>query len=122
MTWTSLTILENKSTLIHLEFLKIDKNDFKGTISPIEAKNLSYINTLGLDKNLLHSLDMSFKGHPVITYRLREQINVDTTFESKDFVFERDSGSGRSLLRGKIRGLRIRSQHQHLQHQHPMTQ
>ena len=56
-----------------------------------------FVNTLGLDRNLLHGLDISFKGHPVIIYRLREQINVDTTFESEDFVFERDSGSGRSL-------------------------
>jgi hypothetical protein len=106
---------------ITVDILKIDKNDFKGTISPIEAKNLIYINTLGLDRNLLHSLDISFKGHIVITYRLREQINVDTTFESEDFVFEIDSGSGRSLLRGKIRGLRIQSHHQYHQHQHPMT-
>ena len=64
---------------ITVDILKIDENDFKGTISPIEAKNLIYINTLGLDRNLLHSLDISFKGHPVITYCLREQINVDTT-------------------------------------------
>jgi hypothetical protein len=74
MTWTSLTILENKSTFIHFEILKIDKNDFKGTTRPIEAKNLIYINTLGLDKNLLHGLNISFNGHPVITYCLREQI------------------------------------------------
>ena len=77
---------------------------------------------MGLDKNLLHGLDISFKGHPVITYRLREQINVDTTFESEDFVFERDSGSGRSLLRGKICGLRIPIHHLHHQRQHSMTQ
>jgi hypothetical protein len=38
--------------------LKIHENDFKGTISPIEAKNLVYINTLGLDRNILHGLDI----------------------------------------------------------------
>ena len=75
---------------------------------------------MGLDRNLLHGLDISFKGHPVITYRLREQINVDTTFESEDFVFERDSGSGRSLLRGKIHGLRIQGQ-SNKNNQLPMT-
>jgi hypothetical protein len=84
---------------ITIDILKIDENDFKGTISPIEAINLIYINTLGLERNLLHGLDISFKGHPVITYLLRERNNVDKTFESEDFVFERDSGSGRSLLR-----------------------
>jgi len=60
---------------ITVDILKIDEIDFKGTNSPIEAKNLIYINTLGLDRNLLHGLDISFKGHPVITHRLREQIN-----------------------------------------------
>jgi hypothetical protein len=64
------------------------KTIFNGTISPIEAKNLIYLNTLGLDRNLLHGLNISFKGHPVIIYRLREQINVDTTFQSEDFVLE----------------------------------
>ena len=78
-----------------IDILKIDGEDFKGTISPIEAKNLIYQETLGLERNLLHGLDISFKGHPVITFRLKEQINVDTFLESEDFVFERDSGSGR---------------------------
>ena len=50
----------------HGHISKIDENDFKSTISPIEAKNLNYINTLGLDRNLLQSLDISFKGRLVI--------------------------------------------------------
>jgi hypothetical protein len=82
--------------------LKIDKNDFKSTISPIEAKKQNYNYTLGLDRNLLLSLDISFKGRLVINYHLRKQFNVNITFDSEDFVFERDFGSGRSLLRGKI--------------------
>ena len=76
-----------------IDILKIDGEDFKGPNSPIEAKNLIYQETLGLGRNLLHGLDISFKGHPVITFCLREQINVYTFFESEDFVFERDSGS-----------------------------
>ena len=51
---------------LNIDILKIDGEDFKGTISPIEAKNLIYQETLGLERNLLHGLD-SFKGHPVIT-------------------------------------------------------
>jgi hypothetical protein len=62
------------------------------TISPIEAKNLIYINTLGLDRNLLHGLD---------------KLPLIQPLRVKIFVFERDSGSGRSLLRGKISGLII---------------
>ena len=104
-----------------IDILKIDGEDFKGTISPLEAKNLIYQDTLGLQRSLLHGLNISFQGHPVITFRLRDQINVDTAFESKDFVFERDSGTGRSILEGKIRGLRINNQTDKLKSQFPMT-
>jgi hypothetical protein len=45
-----------------VDILKIDENDFKGTISPFEAKNLIYVNTLGLDRNLLHGLDISWSN------------------------------------------------------------
>jgi hypothetical protein len=81
---------------------------------------LIYINTLGLDRILLLGLDISFKGHPVITYHLRKKIKYDRTFKSEDFVFERDSGSGRSLLRRKIRGLKIQGQSNKNNH-FPMT-
>ena len=93
-----------------IDILKIDGEDFKGTISPLEAKNLIYQDTLGLQRSLLHGLNISFQGHPVITFCLRDQINVDTAFESEDFVFERDSGTGRSIREGKIHGLRINNQ------------
>jgi hypothetical protein len=90
-----------------MKILKIDGEDFKGTVTPLEAKNLVYLDTLGMDRNNLHGLDITFKGHPVITFRMREQINVDTTFETEDFVYEKETGNGKSIIEGKIRGLRI---------------
>ena len=57
---------------VTFDILKIDGEDFKGTISPLKSKNLIYLETLNLDRILLHGLDISFKGHPVITFRLRE--------------------------------------------------
>ena len=90
---------------VTVAILKIDVEDLKGTISPIEAKNLIYLETLNLYRSLLHGLDISFKGHPVITFCLREQINV----EAKDFVLERDSSNGRAILEGKICWLRLQN-------------
>ena len=37
-----------------IEILKINGEDFKGKITPIEAKNLIYQETLGLKRSLLH--------------------------------------------------------------------
>ena len=45
------------------DILKINEEDFKCTITPIKAKNLRN------KRSLLHGLDISFKGHPVITFR-----------------------------------------------------
>ena len=60
---------------VTVDILKIEGEDFKVTISPLEAKNLIYLETLNLDRSLL--LDNSFKGHPVITFCLKKQINID---------------------------------------------
>ena len=84
-------------------------------------KNLIYQDTLGLQRSLFHGLNISFQGHPVFTFCLRDQINVNTAFESEDFVFERDSGTGRSILEGKICGFRINNQTDELKSQFPMT-
>ena len=107
---------------ITVDILKIDGEDFKRTKTPLEAKNLIYVGALSLERGLFYRLDISFKSHPpVITYRLREQINVDNTFESEDFVFERETGAGRSILEGRIWALRIPKKQSARKNQFPMT-
>lgn len=95
---------------ITIDILRIDGEDFKGTVTPREAKNKIFVDALGLERGNLHGLEITFKGHPVITFRLREQINVDTTFTEEDFVFERDTANGKAIVECKIRGLRVSHQ------------
>ena len=70
---------------VTVDILKINGKTW--TISPLEAKNLIYLETLNLDRSLL--LDNSFKGHPVITFCLKKQINIDTAFGAEHFVFKK---------------------------------
>ena len=91
---------------IGVDVLKCAGENFKGTITPIEAKNTIYRDTLNLDRNNLHGLKVEYKGNPVISYLLKEKINIDTTFKSDDFFFEKDTTNRRSLFEGKIRGVR----------------
>ena len=84
-------------------------------------KSVIYLETLGSARGLLHGLDISFKGHSVITFQLRKQISVDTTFDSEDFVFEWDNWSGQSILEGRIRGHRGPNQQGASENQFPIT-
>ena len=93
--------------MVVVDILKCDGDDFKGTITPTDAKNIIYKETLNLDRLNLHGIKVEYKGNPVISYMLKEKINIDTTFASVDFYFEKDTANGRSLFEGKIRGVRL---------------
>ena len=85
-------------SMIVVDILKCDGDDFKGTITPTEAKNVTYKETLNLDRLNLHGIKAEYKGNPVVSFLLKEKINIDTTFTSVDFYFEKDTANGRSLF------------------------
>jgi hypothetical protein len=94
-------------SMIVVDILKCDGDDFKGTITPMEAKNIICKETLDLDRLNLHGIKVEYKGNPIISFLLKEKINIDTTFTSVDFYFEKDTANVRSLFEGKIRGVRL---------------
>ena len=93
--------------MVVVDILKCDGEAFKGTITPTDAKNIIYGDALNLDRLNLHGIKVEYKGNPVISYMLKEKINIDTTFTSVDFYFEKDTANGRSVFEGKIRGVRL---------------
>jgi len=93
--------------MVVVDILKCDGEDFKGTITPTEAKNVIYRETLNLDRLNLHGIKVEYRGNPVVSFILKERINIDTAFASVDFYFEKDTANGRSLFEGKIRGVRL---------------
>ena len=92
---------------VTVDIFKIGDQQFKGTIKLKEAKTKIYKEAMGLPRDNLHAIEIEFRGHPVITYRLKKQINVDQTFESDLVTFTRDSPDGLVQIQGKIRGLRL---------------
>ena len=94
--------------VVTVEILWINGEDYKGTVRPREAKVAVYETALGLDLNNLHGIDIEFRGHPVISYRLKTQINVDLKFGLTDrFCYNRTVGERTDKIEGKIRGVRL---------------
>ena len=93
--------------MVVVDMLKCDSDNFKGTITPTEVKNVIYKETLNHDELNLHGIKVKYKGNPVISFMLKEKINIDTTFPSVHFYFEKDTANGRSMFEGKIRGVRL---------------
>ena len=62
--------------VITIDILTINDDDYKGTVRPREAKDAIYKMALGLDINNLHGIKMEYRGHPVISFRLINPIDI----------------------------------------------
>ena len=93
--------------VVVVDILTINGQEFKGTIRPREAKDAIYKASLGLAVDNLHGVRVEYRGHPVVSFRLREQINVDTEFTSDRICYNRCSGSVTDKIEGRIRGIRM---------------
>ena len=91
-----------------VDILQMGDDDFKGTIKIKEAKILIYKNALDLEVDNLHGVEIEWRGHPVITFRLKTPIDVDQHFRSDIFRYDRKTRDGEVLaIKGKVRGLRL---------------
>ena len=89
-----------------VDIFKIGDQDFKGTIKLKEAKNEIYKKALGLKRENLHAIEMEYRGHPVVTFRLKQLLNIDVEFSCDTFTFTREGADGLDTLHGRIRGIR----------------
>ena len=62
---------------------------FKGSLTFTEAKDGVYTGCMGLDTKLLHGVRFAFSTYPVIKYKLKEEIDVDSLHHSEYFDFVR---------------------------------
>ena len=95
--------------VVMVDVLTANGQEFKGTIKHKEATKDIYQKALGLDRENLHGLKIEFRGHPVISFRLRSQINIDTAFTTDGFSFTRKMGEEEIVIEGKVRGVRDKS-------------
>ena len=57
---------------------KLNGKLFNGTVNFSEAKTKVFQNGLGLDASLLSTVQLNFNKCPVITFKLKSKINVET--------------------------------------------
>ena len=96
---------------IEIEIGNSNGAQFTGTITMVEAKHGMYRDCLGFrDFSNFDGVRFAYKGRPLVTFKLKEPINVDTLYENRYFEFTRKSMKKGKLettvIECKIKGLR----------------
>ena len=84
----------------------MDDKDFVGTITAAEARKSIFEDVLGFKQEDLAGLTIGFNRGRVITYKLKQQIDIDRLYRVEHFSIERSRGQDVSSISFKIRGVR----------------
>ena len=60
--------------VLTVECMKLNENDFKGTVTYSEAQDKIFTEALGLSSDLLHSLKFGYSSCRTVTFKLKKQI------------------------------------------------
>ena len=60
--------------VLTVECMKLNENDFKGTVTYSEAQDKIFTEALGLSPDLLHSLKFGYSSCRTVTFKLKKQI------------------------------------------------
>jgi hypothetical protein len=95
---------------IVVEIQTLDEQPFKGTITPKEARRTIFEEILGFKQEDLIGFYFAYSGCPIVTFKLKEQFNIDSLESFQEFNVERKLKVGNeektSTLKCKIRGIR----------------
>ena len=89
-----------------VEVLTLNDVAYSGTITPAEARGMMYECALGLDQANLASITIGYNRGRVITFKLRQQIDIDDLYKQEYFEIERRAGDDVQVIACKIRGVR----------------
>ena len=89
-----------------VDVLSIDGVHYAGTITPVEARKMIYESALGLSQDNLASITIGFNRGRIITFKLRQQIDLDDLYPREHFEFESRAGTVMQVIACKIRGVR----------------
>ncbi len=88
----------------------LDDKPFKGTITPKEARRTIFEEILGFRGEDLIGFYFGYSGCPIVTFKLKEQFNIDSLKPFQEFNVERKYKVGTedkmAILKCKIRGIR----------------
>ena len=89
-----------------------DRENYRGTVTYDEAKYKIFLEALEMPEELLHGIKIQFGEGPTISYKLTEQIDVDSLAGYEYFEIERKIESGKNTrsewLGCRIKGIRAR--------------
>ena len=95
---------------IVVEIQTLDDQPFKGTITPKEARKTIFEEVLGFKQDDLIGFYFAYSGCPIVTFKLKEQFNIDNLESFQEFKVERkckvQNVEKTATLRCKIRGVR----------------
>ena len=78
--------------------MKINGEDFKGTVNFMEAKEKIFQDGLKLDLKLIGGIQMGFYRCPIVTFKLKEPINLQQKIKNPNFSFTRSYHSKGKLV------------------------
>ena len=91
---------------ITIEVNKMDGKDFTGTITPTEARITIFEDVLGFTQADLAGITLGYNRGRTVTFKLRQQFDIDDLYEWEYFNFERSVGRDVSSISCRIRGVR----------------
>ena len=89
-----------------VDVLTLDGLHYASTVTPKEARKMVYENALGLSQEKLPSITIGFNRGRIITFELRQQIDLDNLYPHEHFEFERRAGTDVQVIACKVRGVR----------------
>jgi hypothetical protein len=72
-----------------VEIQTLDDQPFKGTITPKEARRTIFEGILGFKQEDLVGFYYAYSGCPIVTFKLKEQFNIDSLASFQEFNVER---------------------------------
>ena len=95
---------------IIIEIRQVNGVPFKGSLHYKEAKYGIFENCLKQDPAIIHGLSFAFSDYPIVKFKLKHQIDIDTWKPMEYFEFERrykvNGHEKTDLLQCKIKGIR----------------
>jgi hypothetical protein len=95
---------------IVIEIQTLDNQPFKGTITQKEARKTIFEEILGFKQEDLIGFYFAYSGCPIVTFKLKEQFNIDSLESFQVFKLERkikiQNLEKTATLQCKIRGIR----------------
>ena len=97
---------------IVVEIQTLDDQPFKGKITPKEARRTIFEEILGFKQEDLIGFYFAYSGCPIVTFKLKEQFNIDSLESFQEFKLERkikiQNIEKTATLQCKIRGIRTK--------------